>query len=129
MIILLKENHNIVKISDTYDVSCQSWPSTTNPNLLADFGELSMGLYALKLTIGFKTMACPPTLLLISQPSNLTSQHLPERGFDTMWKASRGLPHWQAHDTPNIIKSHVLMISRSFFLLKSGILSISWGRS
>ena len=52
MITQLNENHNIVKIRDEYDVSCQSLPLTTYLNLLADFGELSMGLYALKLTIG-----------------------------------------------------------------------------
>lgn len=43
-----------------------------------------MGLYALKITIGFQRMACLPTPLLVVNQAILLSQHLPEQGL-TPW--------------------------------------------
>ena len=80
-------------------------------------------------------MACPPTPLLVSQPSNLT---FPTPSRTRIWHHAQtdnhvegitwliSLPNpWQ----PNTVRSHILMISRRFFLLNSGILSISWERN
>ena len=45
---------------------------TTYHILWVEFGELPMELYTLKANYEFSTMACPPTLLLISQSSSPT---------------------------------------------------------
>jgi len=84
--------------------------STTYHILLAEFGELPMELYALKLTMGFQQrLAHLPSSRLVSQATSL-SRLLAEQGFNTwhksttMWKASWGLSHWETHDNPTTSK-------------------------
>ena len=73
-------------------------PSTTYHILLAEFGELPMQLYALKLTLSFQQwLAHPPSSWLVSQAISL-SHHLAEgtntwHESTTIWKASWGLSH------------------------------------
>ena len=57
--------------------------STTYHILLAEFGELPMELYALKLTMGFQQrLAHLPSSWLVGQATSL-SRHLAEQGFNT----------------------------------------------
>ena len=46
--------------------------STTYYILLVEFGEIPIALYTFKANFESSTMACPPTLLMVSQSSNFT---------------------------------------------------------
>ena len=79
--------------------------STTYHILLAEFGELHVELYALKLTMGFQQwLAHLPPSWLISKVAPF-SQHLTTQGFKTWhklattWKTSWDPSHWEIHTT------------------------------
>ena len=93
--------------------------STTQHIMLVEFRNLTCPLASYM----YSTMACPPTFLLVSQPSNLTFLvHLAKHGFDTwhklttMWKASWFpiVKSWQLDP----IQNHISWSHGGFFLLK-----------
>ena len=96
------------------------WPNLENfPNVL----------YTLKLPMGFQEQLAHLRSSWVVSKATSISWHLAEQGFNTwhksttMWKTSWGLSLWDTHDNPTTSKSHV-MLSRQFFLLKSGTFCI-----
>ena len=107
---------------------------TTYHILLAEFGELPIGLYIVKLTMGFQQwLTHLSSSWLVSRASSL-SRHLPKQRFNTcyksttMWRTSWALSYQDTHGNP-IASKVAYSESRRFFLLKSGTLSISKGRN
>ena len=108
------------------------WSWTTYHMLLAEFGELPLELYALKLTTGFQQqLAHPPSSWLVNQATSL-SRHLAEEGFNTwhnsttMWKASWDLSCWETHNNPTTSKFTIDDIKEAFLTKEWNSFHTSW---
>ena len=104
--------------------------TTTYYILLARIWKTTHKINCFEANYRFSTMAYPPTLLLVSQSSNLTFPTPCRKGFDTqhklttMSKKSWGLSQWEmTNPAPLEITFDDL---KEICLLKTEILSISW---
>ena len=100
--------------------------------LLAEFGELPIELYTLKLTMGFQQQLAHLTPSWLVSKATSLSRNQVEQGFNTwhkwttMWKTSFSLGNpWQTKH----IKNNIWWYEGGFSLLRSRTLSISLGRN
>ena len=93
---------------------------TTYHILLAEFGELPIELYALKLTMGFqqRLVRLSPSWL-VSKAISLF-QHLAEQGIKTwyisttMWKILWVLSYWEIHANPTTSNTTYVDVKEAF---------------
>ena len=108
------------------------WSTTTYHILLAEFRELPIELYTLKLTMGFQQQLAHLTPSWLVSKATSLSRNQAEQGFNTwhkwttMWKTSFSLGNpWQTKH----IKNNIWWYEGGFSLLRSRTLSISLGRN